>query len=840
MKKAICKSDKVISLILAMAMLISVLSVCLGLPASAVAAKNLCENGDFETGDLSGYTYPYGSVSNPVDPISVVKYTMNGVESNAAKIMRDGDSLNIPDGRALNKKLELAAGKYQITLDVDVSYNSEAGYKPTDALIYGIYKGADAATSGNGRLYDNSNAANISTTSGANSFSVREEEGNGVTVYDNYYDAKSYRVTFGQSTANEVKSSIKMEFELDGSEKNVFLSLCVSKYVTAYVDNIVLTREEPIIDGVLVTPNSDFEKGNLSGFTSGANVKVVNSAVNDGDDTTFTGYAAYLPPRTAADTSNITYQMTAVPAGKYTVSFDLDAFAGANPNTNGNMLVGLYKGKPGNYNRGMGNTVLTKLCVYDKKTNAAAANIDYRNDGSAINFTNAANSYGNYKFTATFTLTEATDMFLGVCFYNNQSDYAYLDNIKFVVADGEQLIENGDFELGGLYGYEYATAIDTPVKVEKHAFDDGNENNYAAKLERTLETNVADNDKWKYPAGRALNKKLEGLEKGNYTLSFDIDATASSTNALYYGIYKGTPNNYGRMFDSCEQISVTSAEKTLNARTTDGLNGVFAARDADFSGNISYRLSFSDSEKSVKAKIMLNFTVDGTEDNLYFSLCVNNGTTAYIDNIKLYSVKFEQYFNNADYAHLTFKNAPFTGVDKIGYAIFVNNTDTTDISTEYFNSSAIGTVSYLRATENGVYYCDVNNDLTADTADIATLRKVLLGIDTSYNKAAANVNGDETVDIRDLVKIKKAFSEKGIEDISAVSGSYNYIFKLGLKENDTLQVVPYIISGGERITGNALGMKYSDGKLNETEVESLSYDFADGTAVDAAYIGEYK
>ena len=840
MKKAICKSDKVISLILAMAMLISVLSVCLGLPASAVAAKNLCENGDFETGDLSGYTYPYGSVSNPVDPISVVKYTMNGVESNAAKIMRDGDSLNIPDGRALNKKLELAAGKYQITLDVDVSYNSEAGYKPTDALIYGIYKGADAATSGNGRLYDNSNAVNISTTSGANSFSVREGEGNGVTVYDNYYDAKSYRVTFGQSTANEVKSSIKMEFELDGSEKNVFLSLCVSKYVTAYVDNIVLTREEPIIDGVLVTPNSDFEKGNLSGFTSGANVKVVNSAVNDGDDTTFTGYAAYLPPRTAADTSNITYQMTAVPAGKYTVSFDLDAFAGANPNTNGNMLVGLYKGKPGNYNRGMGNTVLTKLCVYDKKTNAAAANIDYRNDGSAINFTNAANSYGNYKFTATFTLTEATDMFLGVCFYNNQSDYAYLDNIKFVVADGEQLIENGDFELGGLYGYEYATAIDTPVKVEKHAFDDGNENNYAAKLERTLETNVADNDKWKYPAGRALNKKLEGLEKGNYTLSFDIDATASSTNALYYGIYKGTPNNYGRMFDSCEQISVTSAEKTLNARTTDGLNGVFAARDADFSGNISYRLSFGDSEKSVKAKIMLNFTVDGTEDNLYFSLCVNNGTTAYIDNIKLYSVKFEQYFNNADYAHLTFKNAPFTGVDKIGYTIFVNNTDTTDISTEYFNSSAIGTVSYLRATENGVYYCDVNNDLTADTADIATLKKVLLGIDTSYNKAAANVNGDDTVDIRDLVKIKKAFSEKGIEDISAVSGSYNYIFKLGLKENDTLQVVPYIISGGEMIKGNALGMKYSDGKLDETEVENLSYDFADGTAVDAAYIGEYK
>lgn len=833
--KALKKS---ISLILTLAMVLSASYAISNFSAYATERKNYIIGGDFEDGENSLQYYEYTASSK--NPIEIVEYQFdNGSATNkAAKLARPasgGDEY----GNALSynlKKLNLKPGAYTLTFDADVTSSNGNSY----AFYYGVYNGTYDYS---GRFYTNNAPAtnkNIVTTAAGKTLIARSEgslQGR-FAASDNEKDG--FRISLTNTVDKTVKAKIFLEFNVDGTEDNLYFSAGSMGGTTAYIDNIVLNGSDTVEDGVLVTPNSDFEKGNLSGFTSGANVRVVNSAVNDGDDTTFTGYAAYLPPRTAADTSNITYQMTAVPAGKYTVSFDLDAFAGANPNTNGNMLVGLYKGKPGSYNRGMGNTVLTKLCVYDKKTNAVAANIDYRNDGSAIDFTNAANSYGNYKFTATFTLTEETDMFLGVCFYNNQSDYAYLDNIKFVVADTEQLIENGDFELGGLYGYEYATAIDTPVKVEKHVFDDGNENNYAAKLERTLETNVADNDKWKYPAGRALNKKLEGLEKGNYTLSFDIDATASSTNALYYGIYKGTPNNYGRMFDSCEQISVTSAEKTLNARTTDGLNGVFAARDADFSGNISYRLSFGDSEKSVKAKIMLNFTIDGTEDNLYFSLCVNNGTTAYIDNIKLYSVKFEQYFNNADYAHLAFKNAPFTGVDKIGYAIFVNNTDTTDISTEYFNSSAIGTVSYLRATENGVYYCDVNNDLTADTADIATLRKVLLGIDTSYNKAAANVNGDETVDIRDLVKIKKAFSEEKIENISAVSGSYNYIFKLGLKENDTLQVVPYIISGGERITGNALGMKYSGGKLEEAEVESLSYDFADGTAADAAYIGEYK
>ena len=833
--KALKKS---VSLILTLAMVLSASYAISNFSAYATERKNYIIGGDFEDGENSLKYFEY--TKSEKNPIEIVDYRFdNGSAANkAAKLARPasgGDQY----GNALSynlKKLNLKPGAYTLTFDADVTSSNGNSY----AFYYGVYNGMYDYS---GRFYTNDVPAtnkNIVTTEAGKTLIARSEgslQGR-FAASDNEKDG--FRISLTNTVDKTVKAKISLEFNVDGTEDNLYFSAGSMEGTTAYIDNIVLNGSDTIEDGVLVTPNSDFEKGNLSGFTSGANVRVVNSAVNDGDDTTFTGYAAYLPPRKGADASNITYQMTAVPAGKYTVSFDLDAFAGANPNTNGNMLVGLYKGKPGSYNRGMGNTVLTKLCVYDKKTNAVAANIDYRNDGSAIDFTNAANSYGNYKFTATFTLTEATDMFLGVCFYNNQSDYAYLDNIKFVVADSEQLIENGDFELGGLYGYEYATAIDTPVKVEKHAFDDGNENNYAAKLERTLETNVADNDKWKYPAGRALNKKLNGLEKGNYTLSFDIDATASSTNALYYGIYKGTPNNYGRMFDSCEQISVTSAEKTLNARTTDGLNGVFAARDADFSGNISYRLSFGDSEKSVKAKIMLNFTVDGTEDNLYFSLCVNNGTTAYIDNIKLYSVKFEQYFNNADYAHLAFKNAPFTGVDKIGYAIFVNNTDTTDISTEYFNSSAIGTVSYLRATENDVYYCDVNNDLTADTADIATLRKVLLGIDTSYNKAAANVNGDETVDIRDLVKIKKAFSEEKIEDISAVSGSYNYIFKLGLKENDTLQVVPYIISGGERITGNALGMKYSGGKLEESEVESLSYDFADGTAADAAYIGEYK
>lgn len=842
MKKALFKSKKAISLILATATAISVLAVSFGLPAGAATTKNLCENGDFETGNLSGYTYPYGSTANPVDPITVEKYTMNGVESYAAKIMRDGDSLNTSNGRTLNKKLELSAGKYHLSFDADISYNESSASKPTHAFIYGIYKGADAATAGNGRLFDASGATQISSTAAGNTFSAREGEKNNVSVYDYSSTNKSYRVSFGRATANSVKCSINMDFELDGSESNVFFSLCVNNYVTAYVDNIVVTREEQIVDGVLVTPNSDFEKGYLNGFTAGKDVKCVNSAQN-GETTervTFSGYAAYLPPRNGAANSNITYQMAAVPAGTYTVSFDLDTFAGSAPRSGGNILVGLYKGKPDNYNRGMNGTVVTKLQAFNKATETAAENIkNSSSNESVIDFTNSANSFKNLKFTSTFTLIEETDIFLGVCFYfDGSTDYAYLDNLKVSVADGEQLTENGDFELGGLYGYEYKTATDTPITVVKHAFVEGDEDNYTAKLERTAETNVSQDDKWKYASGRALNKKLAGLKAGIYTVSFDVDVTADSTHSLYYGIYSGSPNSNGRMYDTNEQISATPAGKTVTALTGEGLKGVFAAQDTGKS-NKSYRLSFGSAKnETVKARIMLNFITDGTED-YYFSVCVEKGTTAYIDNIKLYAVALEQSFANGDYASLTFKNAPFTGIDKIGYDISVND-NAKDISTEYYNSAAKGTLSYLRVTENGVYYCDVNGDLKIGADDLTLLRKVLLGIKVDYNNAGANVNGDDAVDIRDLVRIKKALSEAEKTDLTATKNVYNYLFKLGLSENDTLQATPYIISGGEKLLGETKAMKYSDGSLENADIVSLSYDFADGTAADTAYIGEYK
>ena len=832
MKKAICKANKAISLILAMATVVSVLAVSLSLPAGAVTAKNLCDNGDFETGDLTGYTYPYGSTANPVDPITVVDYEMNGVTSKAARLRRDGDSSGVAPGRALNKKLELPAGKYQVSFDADISYSGTS--KPTHAFYYGVYKGVDVTTTSNGRLFDASSATQLSTTAAGNTFSVREGEAGGVVAYDNVQSAtnKSYRISFGQATANSVKCHINMEFELDGSESNVFLSLCVNTSVTAYVDNIVVTRVEQIADGMLVTPNSDFENGNLDGFTAGSNVELVNAPKNDGDNITFSGYAAYLPPRTSVAGSNITYQMVAVPAGTYTVSFDLDAFAGFSPKAKGNILVGLYKGKPDtSYNRGMNGTVITKLQAFDKATSESAENVKNSSyDESIIDFTNSAYSFKNLKFTATFTLTEETDMFLGVCFYfNSCTDYAYLDNLKVAVADGEQLIENGDFELGGLYGYEYIVASDTPIIVEKHAFVDGEENNYAAKLNRTATGNAN---------GKALNKKLTGLEAGIYTLSFDADVTASSAYSLYYGIYTGTPDSYGRMYNTNEQISVTPAGKTLVALSDEGLNGVFAARDSGYASG-SYRLSFGGTEKSVKAKVMLNFKVDGTEESLYFSICVSNGTTAYIDNIKLYSVALEQSFSNGDYAQLTFRNAPFTGVDKIGYDISLSG-NTTDTSTEYYNSSAKGTLSYLRATENGVYYCDVNGDLNIGDDDFTVLREVLLDTEVSYNKAGANVNGDGAVDIKDLVRIKRALSESEKSGFAAAENVYNYLFKFGLNEDDTLQATPYIISGGEKILGETKSLKYSDGKLEIVVTKSLSYNFANGIAADTAYIGEYN
>ena len=315
--KALKKS---VSLILTLAMVLSASYAISNFSAYATERKNYIIGGDFEDGENSLKYFEY--TKSEKNPIEIVDYRFdNGSAANkAAKLARPasgGDQY----GNALSynlKKLNLKPGAYTLTFDADVTSSNGNSY----AFYYGVYNGTYDYS---GRFYTNDVPAtnkNIVTTEAGKTLIARSEgslQGR-FAASDNEKDG--FRISLTNTVDKTVKAKISLEFNVDGTEDNLYFSAGSMEGTTAYIDNIVLNGSDTIEDGALVTPNSDFEKGNLSGFTSGANVRVVNSAVNDGDDTTFTGYAAYLPPRKGADASNITYQMTAVPAGKYTVSFD--------------------------------------------------------------------------------------------------------------------------------------------------------------------------------------------------------------------------------------------------------------------------------------------------------------------------------------------------------------------------------------------------------------------------------------------------------------------------------------------------------------------------------------
>lgn len=87
----------------------------------------------------------------------------------------------------------------------------------------------------------------------------------------------------------------------------------------------------------------------------------------------------------------------------------------------------------------------------------------------------------------------------------------------------------------------------------------------------------------------------------------------------------------------------------------------------------------------------------------------------------------------------------------------------------------------INLTERAVYKADIDESGSVDTADMAALRKLLLGIGgTAFNKIAADVNEDRAVDIRDLIAIKKYLAQtvtgqtKALPDtggvVEAVSG----------------------------------------------------------------------
>lgn len=603
------KLKKSISLILTLALVLSASVAVSSFNISAKTGGNLISGGDFEGGDPLGNFYSTTGESNSV---SVVEYQFdNGSTANkAVKLMRTAE--DDPYGRAISydlKKLNLSAGSYKLTFDADITNTNSNAY----AFYYGIYNGTYDKY---GMFYsDEADSSNkdIVTTVAANTFLERATGSiNGVAAY-NDKNNKGTRLSFSNATGDTAKAKIVLEFSVDGTEENLYFSAGVTKGVTAYIDNVALVSTERITDGVLATPNSDFEEGNLTGFVAGSNVKIVSEPVNETDSTTFTGSAAYLGPRTGAASSNITYAMT-IPAGKYNISFDLDVFAGT---VGGNIIVGLYKGTPDtSYNRGYANTndLIAAPKAYDKSTSSLYSYAeDYKwGKGTVIKFANTGDNK-NLKFVSDFEVTEETTAFLGIGFISDSTDYAYLDNIKVTAADSDELLTNGKFEYGSLYGYEYNYNGEDRITVT---------DNGAFIPRRTKSAN-----------GKFLNQKVK-LSAGDYVFKFDADIDYIGSESVLFSVATNL-DSMGRAYGKDHVISAMSGacikgNYALNNYASDNGVGV---------GAFAIKSNSKDKKTGTWAAY---FSLD-SEQEVYVSIGImgtgnpsqNSNATAFISNLSL-------------------------------------------------------------------------------------------------------------------------------------------------------------------------------------------------------------
>lgn len=163
------------------------------------------------------------------------------------------------------------------------------------------------------------------------------------------------------------------------------------------------------------------------------------------------------------------------------------------------------------------------------------------------------------------------------------------------------------------------------------------------------------------------------------------------------------------------------------------------------------------------------------------------------------------------------------GVTEIGCEVTVkseNSEEAFTLSTNYVNAKANGKKPWI-ADRDKVYYCDINNDGGADTADMVSLRKELLNSDSTLGFDTADLTGDGGTDIRDLVRFKKVLSVTALEFTEDITNGFNYPFVIGnrLNENSKQYVClkPYTVKNGQKIYSAPRYFTY-----NGTELESNS------------------
>lgn len=144
------------------------------------------------------------------------------------------------------------------------------------------------------------------------------------------------------------------------------------------------------------------------------------------------------------------------------------------------------------------------------------------------------------------------------------------------------------------------------------------------------------------------------------------------------------------------------------------------------------------------------------------------------------------------------------GLSEVGFEITVKAETgeiTKTVSTNYVNAESSDKKPYI-STRDKVYYCDIDGDGSADSADILALRNGILQDAISSN--SADLNADETVNVKDLVRFKKVVADTPLVFEELESG-YNYPFVFGdllvSEGKQYVELKPYLVVNGSKSYG---------------------------------------
>lgn len=381
-------------------------------------AGKILKNGDFEKGNLNGYTV--GNTASVTDPVRVIEDPENP-NNHVGYLPERDDTKNNPSTRFINQKISLAKGWYEWTFDVKLDYTSGYG------LVFGVYDKLSDFVRGYGQA-DKNQFASL-----ADSMIVNKET-NAVlmpSVIESWND-------FILSQSGKFKVTVR--FYVAENSKDAYISVGIPNVrAKGYIDNMAVNaipNYNPTDESQI--RNGDFETGNLQGYIygyDGSKEDAIKVVKYNGSN------AAYLPKRNdslGGPYGRFLNQSLKLNPGRYILEFDVD-FKIEVPSAY-TFFYGIYEKLDSSYQRGLatGTQIAEASNVTDRTTGKPLYMVRKSNKDYYFSLTQfKAGDIIKAHVTLEFDISELKTVYFSAGI-NSGEQCGWLDNIKLGINTKEK------------------------------------------------------------------------------------------------------------------------------------------------------------------------------------------------------------------------------------------------------------------------------------------------------------------------------------------------------------------------------------------------------------------